>query len=682
MKFILEKILLVFSQIKISHKLWIGFGSLVALLVIVSLTALQNLSSAQQQLAEVVHVDQPTVVTSLELADALDRTNSALGFYLLSKTEVHKIEYENTLKLVSKLVAQLKVMPSVQADSQTRKRIELINRGVNKYITYKEKMLALAVDVNKNQPGTGYSAREMAPVASEIQQQLTQMLISEQEEDVSPERKELFFMLSDVRQIWMNILINNRAFIAFRDSASIENLQVYRGGFISTVNKIEAMGDELNFDQSEAIITIKQRMTVYFKLQEELIKVHSSDKWRIDSYLIQHEIGPLVHHIKQNIDWVIEHQQEKSDYNVEMLLAQVDETATLVATLLVIGLVVGIGGSILLTSLITRPLNATVDALTNIAEGEGDLTQRLSVKGRDEVAQVSSAFNKFVVKIQHTIQQVAGSTTQLAAAAEQMLSVSNETSSGVQQQRNETEQVATAMKQMTATVQEVARHAESVAESARQADSQTHEGRQVVNSTLSAIDQLANDVEKAAEVIQRLESESENIGSVLDVIRGIADQTNLLALNAAIEAARAGEQGRGFAVVADEVRSLASRTQSSTEEIQQMIQRLQTGVRDAVSAMETGRNQVQTSVEHAKRAGESLENITAAVDQIAAMTNQIAETSRQQGGVAEEINKSVINISHVADKTASGTQHLANASTDLASLSVELQGLISSFKVE
>ncbi|MGD8593954.1 MAG: methyl-accepting chemotaxis protein, partial [Gammaproteobacteria bacterium] len=232
-----------------------------------------------------------------------------------------------------------------------------------------------------------------------------------------------------------------------------------------------------------------------------------------------------------------------------------------------------------------------------------------------------------------------------------------------------------------ATVQEVARNATEAANAASHSDEEAQKGQAVVDRTINAIDALASEVDRAANVIHRLEQDSDQIGTVLDVIKGIAEQTNLLALNAAIEAARAGEQGRGFAVVADEVRTLASRTQQSTAEIQQMIERLQAGAQEAVSVMDDSRSRAADSVSSAQSAGQSLQSITGSVASITDMNTQIAAAADEQSAVAEEVNKNIVNINHAAERAADGAKQTSAASNALAGLAQDLQALVGQFKV-
>jgi methyl-accepting chemotaxis protein len=330
---------------------------------------------------------------------------------------------------------------------------------------------------------------------------------------------------------------------------------------------------------------------------------------------------------------------------------------------------------------VVQPICRAAKAMEGIASAQGDLTVRMDETGEDEVARLSKAYNRFAEKTEGMVRSVTQSAGNLSTKVSEFATLAEHTNHGITMQHEQTAQVATAMTQMSATVHEVAQNTTQTAEAAREADEQASSGRDVVMAVTKSIDSLASDVGKAVETVQYVAQDSERIGSVLDVIRGIADQTNLLALNAAIEAARAGEQGRGFAVVADEVRTLAKRTQDSTEEIQEMIESLQSGVQQTVQVMETSQQQAAESVEHANRAHQSLDEITQVIDSISHMSSQIATAAEEQSAVAEDINKSISEITHIADETSSNSDKSYEASTGMSQEVDVLNRLLDQFNV-
>lgn len=330
---------------------------------------------------------------------------------------------------------------------------------------------------------------------------------------------------------------------------------------------------------------------------------------------------------------------------------------------------------------IIKPIKYVVRALRDISEGEGDLTRRLPVSGSDEIADLAKCFNTFVERLHNIISSVADTAQEVNENATMVSQLSSENERAIKEQQTEIEQIVVAVKQMATVVQDVTISVSETAERASQADKSATSGKTIVINTTRQIEALAGEIKTASEVIDRLRNETVSIGSVLDVIRGIAEQTNLLALNAAIEAARAGEQGRGFAVVADEVRTLASRTQSSTTEIQDMIERLQVGSKEAVEMMAAGTAQATTSVEQAGEATRSLEDITGLVSVIRDRTNQVAVASEEQSAATQQIESNIDRISTAAENSAETSSRINANITSLADTASALSELVRRFKL-
>ena len=336
--------------------------------------------------------------------------------------------------------------------------------------------------------------------------------------------------------------------------------------------------------------------------------------------------------------------------------------------------------SIFLYRTLMFPLKEMQNTIETIAS-ESNLTLSLSVNSKNELGQIAISFNKMIQQMYGIITHISTASDKIATASNDMTELSNQANASIESQHHEIEQVAAAMHQMVSTAQQIASNAELADKDARDTKEYANQGSLIVNQAVSATNALVLDVQSVSQKIKTLEADSESIGSVVDVIKGIAEQTNLLALNAAIEAARAGDQGRGFAVVADEVRTLAQRTQVSTQEIQEAIERLQGGTDNAVAAMSIGQERAQTASAKALKAGEALETISIAVTNITDLNALIASASQEQTTVGEQINQSLSNLHLVSNVSSEGAQKISQYSEGLDDLASELRVVVKQFNI-
>ena len=357
-----------------------------------------------------------------------------------------------------------------------------------------------------------------------------------------------------------------------------------------------------------------------------------------------------------------------------------DEGLTRQIAIIATGLLV----SIIISWLIVIQLRRRVAVLQNSLGQAADnlaLDTRIDLPGQDELSEIARSFNQFIDKVHGAMRQLADNSRQLSGMARDVAERARLTQSNCTAQSDRTVQVATAINELGSTVNEIARNAENAAEVAREATQHASDGSAVVSQAQQQVDALNGELEQAAKVIEALAVQTNAISTTLNTIRSISEQTNLLALNAAIEAARAGEQGRGFAVVADEVRTLASRSGASTEEIQQVINRLQNESRSAVEAMAKGQRQSALVVEYASKASAALEQINSHIGQISDQNIQVATATEEQSSVVEDINRNIVDINELTVGTTHIADQLNQASSDLQALSTQLDGLVGRFRL-
>ncbi|MES9903176.1 MAG: methyl-accepting chemotaxis protein [Sedimenticola sp.] len=347
--------------------------------------------------------------------------------------------------------------------------------------------------------------------------------------------------------------------------------------------------------------------------------------------------------------------------------------------ILLLDLVTLVALSWLLSRFVLAPIRKVTEGIRNVAEGEGDLTQRIGGESQDELGELSNWFDAVMEKLQKAIFDISENAGRLTETAKQTSVLIANTSDGVEGQKEKSDMVATAVNQVSVTVKEIAKNAAEASGAANEAKDNVESGLQIVNQTITSINNLSNEIDETSRIIQRVAEESNNITSILSSIRAIADQTNLLALNAAIESARAGDMGRGFAVVADEVRTLAQRTQQSTEEIQSMIESLQAGIGEAVEGTAKGRSLTDQVVGQANEAGDALQDIDGSVGMITSLAAQIATATEEQSAMTSEVAENVTDMRNIAESTALGITKSHLGKDELYILAKNLESVVKKF---
>ncbi|GFM68046.1 methyl-accepting chemotaxis protein [Pseudomonas cichorii] len=462
-----------------------------------------------------------------------------------------------------------------------------------------------------------------------------------------------------------------------QSSASIDKLKNLKNTLIQMTDSYAPM---VSSDTEEQVYRqVKANVQAYTAKIDELMELSKTKTNNELFVFIRDTSSPQAKALQSSIESLIEVNVKVAEKSSDAANKAYENGLTVTIAFIVIAVILTVLVATVFTRSVARPVKALLETTKRIAEG--DLRTQVEITGADELTELQSATAAMLASLKSTIQHISDSSGLLASAAEEMSSITQESTNGIQRQSMETEQAATAVNEMTAAIEEVARNAVSASESTQASERSAKTGQECVSKTINALEKLSSTVDRTSTEVEGLANQAQNITKVLDVIRAIAEQTNLLALNAAIEAARAGEQGRGFAVVADEVRALAHRTQSSTQEIEQMIQSIQKDSTLAVQSMKQSSEEADATLLIAQESGTAIKEINTAISQINERNLLIATASEEQAHVARSVDQNLVSIRDLSVQSSSAADQTSTASQELSRLAVDLNRLVSRFSV-
>ncbi|MFK5915753.1 MAG: methyl-accepting chemotaxis protein [Woeseiaceae bacterium] len=671
-------------KLTVKNKLLLGFGAVILLMVGVSINTFTSLAEVATIEYRLLHLRFPTVLAGAQLENGINLSLSGLRGYMILGKNPKKGEAMKKARLagwkeIDGAMDQMREFSKVWTNPKNIEKLKEMETYVEVFRQAQEEVEKIS-HTDEEVPAFKTLLTQAAPRAGKILKAISAMIDEEAVLAATPERKKLLKLMADSRGSFAIGLANIRAYLLSGDIKFQDNFNAKWKVNSARFKQISSMTGVMTSSQRKAWNTYSNTRAEFAKYPPLMFKQRSGKDWNLANYWLSTKAAPQAKAIMGILQGMRVNQDKLAEADQELLVSEtyLMEVAILMGT--VTAFIISVVIAIFLSRSIVIPLKRVVDRAKDISDG--DLTGNpLEITGNDELAELTVATNEMGSSLQDIIQQISNSAHELSAASEQLQSTATKTTQGMDSQRSEIDMVATAMNEMSATVQEVAQNASLAATSASEADNAASTGRVLVSQNMSGINQLAQSIDNASQTINKLGEDTNSVDSIVDVITGIAEQTNLLALNAAIEAARAGEQGRGFAVVADEVRTLAGRTQESTEEIRTMLDKLKVGASDAVKAMDEGHEQAKASVEQAKNASDSIDQITQAVTAINEMNTQIATAAEEQSSVAEEMNRSVVQISSEAESTLESTRETSAAAEQVRSLSSNMQQIVSRFRI-
>lgn len=665
------------TSFSIKQKLIIGFGFMLLSIILLSAIMLLALEMTKTKFTMIVENDTPMVVQSMQLAELVEQTKSALGLYLLSESQEYKTLYQENLKKLKPTLQRLKDLQQIQNDEKVEVWLKSISDNLNKFANFKEQVLELAIDDNKNYPALAQASDSLNPPTMALLQALGSML---QEEENEAKRTELIMILHHMRYLWVNIISEFRAFLAYRSEVSVKNIEAFQATFVKQEKHIqEKFGNDLTFIQEEELETLIRGRQAFFQSLPQIIEVHSSDAWRQDAYLMSTEVNAVLMRIDQAIQSLVQYQQNKMQNANDMLLSLIKQIVSFSVLAIIIIVLVAVWGSWWLINNIVQPLKQAVSVTEHVAQG--DLTIAIEVQKADEIGQVLESMRVMVQHLSSLVSRIQESGVQLTTSSTEIAATARQQESSVAQQAAAATQIMATSKMISQSTQDLADTMTAVTEMAEDTSQLAAVGHEDLQRMESSMRNMLDATASISGKLEIVKEKADNIGSVVTTITKIADQTNLLSLNAAIEAEKAGEYGLGFSVVATEIRRLADQTAVATWDIEQIVKEMQSAVGDGVKNMSRFSEQIRNDVDDIYQISQRLADIIAQVQSLIPHFETVGQGMQSHAVSAGEISESITELSQSARQTAESISHSNQAIQQLNTAARNLHEAVSIFKL-